>query len=373
MSVFPLDIGVEVGVLDEPQPVVAPTQTDTCFLLHSTTEVGSPAGLTEVRNASQVRDLYEDETPIIALADAYFAEGGARLYIAPLDDATPDVTAALAMIGPEHGPGQVVAPESVTTTDHAEIAGWAWTTNRFYIADGPDGATDAALIVLADALKATVGGRFAELEADTLTIPGAAAGVTREVPASIVKAALMARSDLATGNPNLAAAGVNGECRYVVGITGERTGDQRNALGVEQVNTFRTVTGRIQSYGNRTLANLTTLPHWLDVSGSRVIMAVRARELAVAERHSFGQIDGQRKFFDQYEGALRGELADLARLGAFYGTAEAPGYRVDVSAELNPLEQLMQGVVIAQVVVRTSMFAESLRVNIIRRSLNQQV
>jgi hypothetical protein len=373
MSVFPLDIGVVVGVTDEPLPSVPPTQTDTCFLLHSCSEVGSPTELTELRNTVQARTEFEGEAPILALADAFFAEGGARLYVAPLDDTAPDVTAGLAMIGPEHGPGQLVAPEAVTTPDQTELADWAWLTNRFYIADGPDGATDAALITLADALKAVDGGRFASLEADTLVIPGVASGQTREVPASIVVAALMARSDLATGNPNLAAAGVNGECRYVVGIAAERLHADRNALGVEQVNTFRTVNQRIRHYGNRTLADLETLPHWLDSSGSRVIMATRARELAVAESHAFGQIDGERKFFDQYEGALRGELAALARLGAFYGTTDAPGYRVDVSAEVNPIENIMQGVVTAQVVVRTSMFTESLRVNIIRRALNQQV
>lgn len=373
MSVFPLDIGVVVGVTDEPLPSVAPTATDTGFLLHSTSQVGSPAGLTELRSPAQAAELFEGEAAIIAAADAWFAEGGARLYVAPLDDTAPDVTAALGMIGPEHGPGQLMAPEAVTTPDQVELADWAWLTNRFYIADGPDGATDAALITLREAVTASDGGRFTAFEADTLLIPGAAAGVTREVPASVVVGALMARSDLATGNPNLAAAGVNGECRYVVGIKAERTHAQRNALGEEQVNTFRTVNQRTRHYGNRTAADLTTLPHWLDVSGARVIMAVRARELAVAESHAFGQIDGERKFFDQYEGGLRGELADLARVGAFYGTSDAPGYRVDVSAEVNPIESIMQGVVTAQVIVRTSMFAESLRVNIIRRALNQTV
>jgi hypothetical protein len=374
MAVFPLEIGVNVGVIDEPQAAIAPTRTDTLFLLHPNAVEGSPDVLTELRHKAQARELFDGETDLLAMTDAFFEEGGARMYVAPIPAGVGGLATALGMIGPEHGPGQVIAPTVNGSADQVALADWAWEENRIYIADGPDAATDAALVTLREGVTTgSDGARNVGFEADTLIIPGEAVGTTREIPASVVKAALIARSDLLTGNPNLAAAGVNGECRYVIGIANERTPAERNALGTEQVNTFRVVYGRIRSYGYRTAVDLDALPHWWDLSGSRTIMAVRAREAAVAEANAFSQVDGSGVFLDKYDGALRGELADLQRLGALFRRGDDPGYRVDVSAVVNPLEQLAGGVVTAEVYVRTSPLAESLRVNIIRRPITQNV
>jgi hypothetical protein len=57
-----------------------------------------------------------------------------------------------------------------------DLAEWGWGSNRVFIASPAldDDATELA--ALADAIKASTGGRKASLEADTLLVPGCAAG-----------------------------------------------------------------------------------------------------------------------------------------------------------------------------------------------------
>jgi hypothetical protein len=369
MSPAPV-VGYDVDVIDEPVPVAAPTATDTVFVVHSA--AGGEPTLQEITSKQDARDAFPASSAIIAMADAFFEVGGGRMVVSKLG--VDDLDDALARFTADLGPGQLVAPEIVTGPLMVDAAQWAWDTNRIYHADGPDGATDAALITLANTVIAGEG-RFASLEADTLIIPGLASGQTREVPASIVKAALIARSDIATGNPNLAAAGIaNGRTRYVLGIKAERTDAARQTLAAAQVNTFKTVFGQaITAYDYVTLADLDELPQWWDLSGSRTVMAVRAREGAVAEQNMFGQIDGEGQFLARYEGGLRGELAALQRIGALYGNDTSPAYRVDVSSTVNPLANLAEGKVTAQLVLRTSPFARSLQLNVVRRAITREV
>lgn len=365
-------IGTEVTVVDEQVPVAAPTQTDTLFLIATVSRRDLEARY-EFDTAAEAQTALAGETDVLGWIDTFFYEGGVRVIMSTLD-AEGTLARALDRFQPEDGPGQLVAPDSVTTTAQDDLHEYGWINNRVYFADCADAAIDSALIAARRAITASLGdGRYGGVWADTMLVPGLASGTTREVPASIVAAALAARNDIDTSNPNLAAGGVQGECRYVIGIKAERTAAQREVLAREQINTFRTYLGRVRNYGWMTAADLTTLPHWWDFGGSRTIMAARAIEAGVAEENLFGQIDGEGNFLAGYEADLRVGLSALQRVGAIYGSADGPGYRVDVSAVVNPLRNLAQGNVTAAITVRTSPHARSLTVRIVRRSLEQEV
>lgn len=368
----PVTIGYEIEIVDELAPAVAPTATDPCFLLHS-----AVTDLVTVTTAAEAREEFEGEADLIAITDAFFGEGGAKLTAAPLENASgDDLEESLAQLPKDLGPGQVVAPEIVVGADMAEVAEWAYASNRIYIADGPDGASDSALAALATTVRASAGARFTGIEADTLLIPGLTSGTTRDVPASIVKAALMARLDIATSNPNLAAAGItNARCRYVVGIDTERNETQRNTLAEAGINAFRTLYGTaIVPYGYRAVTDLDELPIWWDLSGSRTTMAIRAREAAVAEAHMFGQVDGTGAFLASYEAGLARELKALQDVGALFALGStSPGYSVSAGWELNPRADIAVGKVSARIRFRTSPFAEYLTLSIIRRPVTEEV
>lgn len=367
----PVLIGTEITVVDELPAVAAPTATDHLFLIHTAADT-----VVTVRSAADARTAFAGETELVALTDAFFGEGGARLTAVPLaagGDGSAQLLAALALVPADLGPGQVIAPEITVAAQMAALADWAYATNRIYIPDGPAGSTDAALTTLAAALAGSGGARFTAPEADRLVIPGLASGTTRTVPASVVKAALIARNDIATGNPNLAAAGLtNARCRYVLGIVNERGQTARDDLAEAGVNAFRTLYGQaIVPYGYRTVAGA-SLPLWWDLSGSRTVMAVRAREAAVAERVQFGQIDAEGGFLAAYQTSLAAELKELQRLGALFGTGTVPGYRVEAGFAVNPRADLAAGRVRARIRLKTSPFAEHLDIAITRRPITAE-
>lgn len=370
-----IDLGVDLQVTDDPQPSASPTATDTMFLIHPLSGPGSPHGLTKIESAGQAKTQFSGDPGLVAITDAFFNIGGAKIYLSSLETTA---IAAASAFQPAHGPGQLVMPTVITAVDIEPVKDWCWDTNRIGIFNGADGASAATLNTLAQALIDATSARFSSLEADTILIPGVAPGTTREVRASVIAAALMARSDIATGNPNLAAAGNHtplaaGQVNYAVGIKAERLEPEQQTLATQQVNCFRTVNNRVRKYGDWGLADLGLLPHWWDLSGSRTTMAIRAREQAVAEEMLFGQVDAEGAFLDRYKGALAGELAALQRLGAIYGTAQSPGYSVNVSQSVNPLSKVKQGIVTADILFRVSPPAVDLEITITRRAIDAEV
>src|ERR1044072_5862507 len=118
-----LDLGVDLDVVDAPQPATAPTATDTGFLIHSTTQPGSPTDVELVRSSAEAGAGYEGEVGLLAQVDAFFGAGGSRLYISPLGLGE---VAAADLFGDQLGPGQLMAPEVVAQTDMIGLRDWAW-------------------------------------------------------------------------------------------------------------------------------------------------------------------------------------------------------------------------------------------------------
>lgn len=369
----PTHIGVDIEIVEEHRSRSAPVSTDPLYLIHS--DVSAAATYTDLASA---RSELNGSQSLSAIVEAYFAEGGRVLHAGELVEveSTPDVAESVAQFPADMGPGQLIAPEFNTGADMKAFADWAWETNRLYIGDGAGGADDTALKGLVTTIRGGSGARFATVAADTLDVPY---GVIQTVPASVVQAAMMARNDLATGNPGIAAAGApqglrgDGECRYVNGITGERDEAARDDLADYGINCFRTVYGNIRNYGYRTCADTTTHPVWWDLSGARTMMAIRAREAAVAEAHLFGQIDAAGGFLTSYEASLARELAALQKIGAIFGTDTDPGYSVRAGWDVNPREDVAGGLIRSQIVVRLSPIAEQIQLSIIRRPITEGV
>lgn len=375
---MPLDIGLELGVtlniVDEPEAATPPTQTDTAFLIHSVAGSGAPSNeVTEVRSSGEARTLYPNDPAITAITDTYFQIGGGRMFISPL---AADPVAAAGLFQPAYGPGQLIAPEVVAVPEQQALIQWAWDNNHVYLVSAANAhATEAQLTTQVGSLISPEG-RFAALWGDAIEVPGLAPGSTRDVDSVVTTAALIARSDILTGNPNLAAAGNHtpggaGQVDYAVGIDVQRGLEEIRSLASKQVNSYRTVNQRVRNYGFWTLADLDSLPQWWDLSGSRTIMAIRAREEAVAEELLFGQVAADGVFLDRYQGALAAVCADFQRVGAIFGSDQNPGYRVDVSA--NTTANLAAGLVQATVIVKTSPFAAALQINLVRRAITQPV
>lgn len=368
--------GVTLTVVDEPVVAGAPTDTSTAFLL--TTDADAPATPTRIETVDQARDILADadtarlHTETI-LRESQTGTGAADVIVLQVGGGVGGLQAALDLLGPSYGPGQVVVPESITAADHAVIAEWAFSSNRVALLNGPTAATTAQLQTLAQATIDTGDGRNASLWADTAIVPGTA-NTTHQVPWAVVQAGIIARNDIGTptnpeGNPGQPAAGDNGIAQWATGLLAERDDTDTSILNAGQVNVARAQYGGApRAYGYRTLADLDVLGYWWDLSGARVVMDVRAHSLAASERIVFGQIDAGGHLQAKWHGLLAARCLELLRIGALFGD-ETTAFRVETGPALNPVSDLQDGVLRAEVRLKTSPFAEDVQLTIVRQPL----
>jgi hypothetical protein len=355
--------GFDTFVVDDPNTGVAATATDTLYLLSAS--AAAPATPTVKKKPDTGDDTLD------AQLRAYFALGGTSVYLQGYGDGTPLPLLADAVAQLPAGPGQVVAPEAVTSADLISVAG-AWQRGKVALLQPASTATDAQVETLAAAIIAGTDARGAGLFDDYILMPSLTGG-TDLIPLSLIVAGLAARNDRLFKNPNLAAAGVQGRIDGALGINDPKDDTRRAALRDAQVNTAKDVWGSLRNYGFRTLADLDVIPHWWDLSGSRTVMAYRAKAAAIDEDFVFGQIDGQGSMLARYEGRLRAAAKELYDAGALFGATPDEAYRVDVGESVNPTEELAAGEVKAQVYLKTSPFAEHLVTNITRRAITATV
>ena len=352
---MPISIGHEQIVVESPAVGDGVASISPLILIHS-----AAASKQTFTDAEAAATALAASPALVAMTDAFFGEGGGEVTVVPLGGTGPTytLTASLDAIGSAIAGGQVAAPEVVTTTLAAQLAAWAWQTNRAYLFDGADGSTVATLNTLGDAIRASQGDRASQGEADTLIIPGRAGGANREVPASVVTAGMIARVDRETGNPNLAVAGARGQTRYVIGIKAERTAGDRNSLAEHGVNTFKRMrNGTIRKYGYRTTASANH-PQWWDLGGYRTVMDYRAFGEVAREDSMFAQIDGTGATLAALETRLAAKLKDLQDAGALFKRGLEPGYGVRCDLTTTTLADISAGHVYARTWMRTSPYAE---------------
>ena len=291
------------------------------------------------------------------------------------DDGTVPVTdasalaAALAVLNPELGPGQVLAPGRSTSDDHAALLAHAAATNRYAILDG--GAHDDALAMASAAalLRGAAEDRYGMLWAPWAVIPGLAPGTSRTVPWSPVQAALCARNDLA-GNPNQAAAGSWGQTQWVTDLAQRFTPDECETLLYAGVDTARSVYGTIEAYAFRSLSDPSgPNQEWVQANFGRLAMAIVAEGEATGEDFVFSQIDGRGLDIAAFGGALAGDLISFYNAGALYGEDPTEAFVVNVGPAVNTLPKLADGVLSAVVSVRMSPHAELVQIQIVKQPI----
>ncbi len=285
-----------------------------------------------------------------------------------------EVGKALALFAADLGPGQVAYPGATDGTTHLALAAHAAAKNRVALLDGTDTATVATLTAQTAAVRADGKGRAAGLFAPWVIVPGVAPGTTRTVPPSAVQAGLIARSDGATDNPNIAVAGENGVCRYATDLSlGSWSDTDRETLNDAGVNVILEKVGTIRTYGNRTCANQVTEQNWLQLSNSRLAMFIASKASEIAEHYLFSQLDGRGIKVGEFAGDLQGILLPLYQLGALYGDTPEEAFTVDTGEGVNPPADLAEGKLSASISVRMSPAAERVEINITKVAAEEAI
>lgn len=351
--------GQDIYIVDEQGGGGDSGNTGRLFLL----DPAGPASATLARRADT-----EDPTLNNRLR-AYFESGGRSVHIAGYDAVVgelPSLAEAVRALPP--GPGQVVAPDAVTTADHDVIASEAWPRNKVSLLNAPSGANDVALTALAAADIAAADMRGAALFGDHGTHSGIAAGATVDVPWTLTVAGHIAASDRITRNCNIAAAGKRGIAGAALGVQAQRTDEQIEDLAVAQVNMVRNLNGQLRTYGWRSLADLEVLPMWKSFASARLIMQWRSIVAEINEEFVFDQVD--RALLRRYQSRLAGAALSLFRRGALFGDTPEQAFRVDATSDaVNPLEELRTGEVKSEARLKISEFAEHVVHTVTRRDI----
>ena len=294
-----------------------------------------------------------------------------------------DRKAALALFTADLGPGQVLYPGATTTAMYTALLEHAESHNRTALLDGADTATVATLTGAAATLRA-LGKKLAGcggLFAPWAVVPGPAGGTTKTIPYSIIQAGLCARRDADTfdasigvGNPNSPAAGVYqgaGVSRVATGLSQEPWTDaERETLNDAGVNVVRVVYEAVVTYGYRTLTNPVTdeLNVWL--SNRRIDMALLAREAAIGEEFNFRQVDGRGRVLGEFKAALIGRACmPYWEIGALFGETPEEAFAVETGDQVNPAEQLAEGLVKAETEAKRSPLAERVKLLYVKEEL----
>ena len=285
--------------------------------------------------------------------------------------------AALALIPQGLGCGQVAIPGSTTETVQSGLLNHAVSYNRFALLDTTDTASASTLegfaaAAQADATIPSGGLEYGMMLSDWQLIPGLVPNTTRSVPPSAIVAALIARSDRASGNPNLAAAGANGVTNYALGKTQiDWTDAQTNALVAAGVNPFRVIYQGERFYGFRTLTNPTTDPVWIMASAARLRMAIIDQGYKIGQSVLEGQIDGQGHEAAKYGSRIIDVLLGYYNLGALFGDTATDAYVVDVGPDVNTPATITARELFAAVGIVPAPFAETVFFNLAAATVAQ--
>lgn len=270
---------------------------------------------------------------------------------------------ALGLLAKDLGPGQVLCPGVTTATAHALLQAHADTNNRVAYLDAPDTATVATITAVAATDRGQTGKRFSGLFAPWAVAPGYLGVGTRTVPYSAVQAGLSARLDRISGNPNLPAAGDNGRCSYVTGVSQAAWTDaQRETLATAGVNVARVIRDVVETFDFVTLTSPTTDANWLALSNARLHTAISADALEIADEFLFRQLD--QATIQEFGGRLTGMLLGYLTIGALQGGSPAEAFRVDVGNQVNTPTTIAAEQLHAALSVRESQFGRVVNIAI---------
>lgn len=285
--------------------------------------------------------------------------------------------AALDLFPRDLGPGQVYYPGATTTAMHSALLTHAETRNRFAILDATDTPTRTIVLAQVTAQRSAAGVNPSHgiLVGPWATVTGAQRNTTRTVPYSIIQGGLVARLDGLTGNPNLAAAGSEGEAPMVISLTQTYSDADHEALNAGGVVIAKMVYGRCRTYGWRTMADEAAADYdgFLEASAARLRMAITGRLLTGGEEFAFDQIDGAGQKISEFDSYARGVMDEYLAMGAVYGESAREAYTIDTGSSVNTPETILDRQLNVNIGMKTSPFAEEVNFLVSRVPINQSL
>jgi hypothetical protein len=274
-------------------------------------------------------------------------------------------------INPALGPGQLSAPGKTALGQHEALLRGADFGNRVAFLDADPIADEAELTAHVKQLRTLEVDRCGGLFAPRAVIPGLAINTRRIVPWSGIQSGLTAHRDT-FGNIAQPAAGRYGISRAAFALEREYDDDERERLMLAGVNTARIVQQSVRAYGFRSLVDPEGPRRaWLQLSGVRTAMAIKAEGDAEAENYVFAVLDGRLRKIAEFGAALSGICLRYWQIDALFGNTSEEAFRVDVGDAVNTPETIADGQLRGVLLLKVSPFAEFVEVLIVKQAITE--
>lgn len=283
---------------------------------------------------------------------------------------------AIALLPFNLGPGQISMPGRTTATAHLNLLAHGAANNRRALLDYTDTASRSTLVAAAATDRADADPDYGGTFAPWAQIGGLTAGTTRTVPMSSIIAGIIARNDNAGVSPNQPSAGEKfGQSLAAIGLSqvpwSEGDGGDRDLLNQAGVNVVLLKSGVVTVYGYRTLANPTDDTKWLELSNSRLVMAITDLAKSILDGYVFDLIDGLGHLQSDLYGDLSSMLAPFWTGGSLFGATASEAFTVDVGPNVNTPETLAAQQLGAVIGLRMSPFAEFVFTQVVTTAIAQ--
>lgn len=351
-------------------------------LLYTSRDLVNPADAVAVINTSTVSHLVvasdlvsgstpPDDNPVVLSATALSAgyDGDA------LTDA--DYTNGLDNFTYDLGPGSVALPGQTGATQWAALLDHAKANHRIALCAFDE--TDTISTV-----KTSVASMYSDDAADYgafyfpwVTIPDpATAGLTLNQSPEAFAAAARSKSVTQDG-PWMPGAGLISEAAFVTGAVTALNSAEGDGLDEKRINAIRKIGGKMRVYGARSVS--ADEVNWRYITNRDTVNYVAWGAEERLEDFVFSTIDARGALFARIESALIGLLDPIRLAGGLYeafdsdGNQVDPGYSVQVDDTINPLNNLAEGKITANVNIRVSSVGDQITVTVTKSNLTTSV
>ncbi len=351
-------------------------------LLYTSRDLVSPADAAAVLNTSAVAHLVEvtdlnsgstppddNPEPLSATALSVGYDGDA------LSDS--DYVSALSSFAYDLGPGAVAIPGQSGATVWSGLLDHAAENNRIALCAFDASDTPSVAKTSIASMYSDPSADFAGFYYPWVKIPDpATAGLQiAQSPEGFVAAA---RSKAVTQDgPWMPGAGLVSESSFVSGVVTALSSADGDALDEKRINAIRKIGNTIRVYGARSASPDEV--NWRYLSNRDTVNFIAWGAEERLEDFVFSTIDSRGSLFARIESALIGLLDPIRLDGGLYeafdedGNQVDGGYSVEVSEELNPLQNLAAGKVTARVNVRVSSVGDQISVIVTKSNLTTSV
>ena len=290
------------------------------------------------------------------------------------DKANADLAAVLDLFNDSYGDGAVAIVDDAT--ENAALVIHANTHSRLALLHSASGTSVGDVIDDADAISAEEHAEHAAYYFPWVYVPTSVTGVTRLIPPTGYVAAKRAQAHNQTG-PHAPAAGLMSRASFVVGVETDIDRTSGDLLDDGKVNAIRVLSNSVRIYGARSCS--ADVANFRFYTAQDVLNTVVTQSFNSLEDLVFSVLDGRNLVLGAVESRLLNLLIGLKNIGALYpafdvnGVEADPGFSVRCNSSINPITQLADGTIKAEVGIRVSSIGDKINVTIVKSNLTTSI